>query len=788
MSPTRTGRGLAAWLTSRTDDEVAGLLAARPDLLHPVPPDFSRLAGAASSRASLQLAVDRLDTLALQVLRTLATCDETTTYDELAAAMQAPPDGRLRDTVDMLRARALCFGEDDALDAPGELRRMPLLPAEFGPHIAHALAEIPPARQRVLLDDIGAPHVEEWQALRELAVFFARPTNVRHLLDDVSPAAREALARVAGSHGHGRVTDAHRSVSVATASSPVEELLARGLLVASVPDTVVIPFEVATVLQPTYDEPPVLDTTTHDPSVVDRTGGLHAHAFVQAVDDLLATWSDSPPAQLRSGGLGVRELRRVAELLDLPSEQAALVVETAHAASLLDATYPAEEWLPTEAYDTWRSRPIAERWTRLAAAWLDTSRAAGLVGQKDERDKSINALGSGVLHGSVAQVREATLSALATMPPGVAPTTESLVRRTVWDRPRSGGMRRRQLLEWTLREAEQVGVCGQAAITSYGRALLVGDTDAAMRLLTPCLPELGDQVLVQPDLTAVAPGPLRAEIRAELGLLADVESTGAATVYRFSPQSVRRALDAGRTAAGVRDWLVGHSRTTVPQPLLYLVDDVARRHGLLRAGSATSYVRCDDPAMLAEIVAHRKAGPLALRLIAPTVLVSQVERKALLDGLRELGYAPVAESATGDVVVTASRTRRAQTRPRPSWRPQSPTERPNPQLVEQAVRMLRAGERVAGERVTEHRSATATLPRNPPRDTLSAIQRSIAADHPLWIGYANAEGRASLRLIEPVAVVGGLVEAYDHLRESRRTFALHRITGYATVDDDPVTD
>ncbi|MQA77886.1 MAG: hypothetical protein GEV10_05300 [Streptosporangiales bacterium] len=784
MSSTRTGRGLAAWLTSRTDDEVAALLAARPDLLHPVPPDFGRLAGAVASRASMQLAVDRLDTLALQILRTLATRDDTATYDELAAAMQAPPDGRLRDTVDLLRARALCFGDDDALDAPGELRRMPLLPAEFGPHIAHALAEIPPMRQRVLLDDVGAPHVEEWQALRELAVYFAKPANVQLLLADVSPAAREALVRVASSHGHGRVADAHRSVSVATASSPVEELLARGLLVASVPDTVVIPFEVATVLQPSYGEPPVLDTTTHDPSVVDRTGGLHAHAVVQAVEDLLATWSDTPPSQLRSGGLGVRELRRVADLLDLPTEQAALVVETAHAAALLDATYPAEEWLPTEAFDAWRTRPVAERWATLAAAWLDTSRAAGLVGQKDERDKTINALGSGVLHGSVAQVREATLGALATMPPGVAPTTESLVGRTVWDRPRSGGRRRRELLEWTLREAEQLGVCGQAAITSYGRALLDGDTAAATRLLASCLPELGEQVLVQPDLTAVAPGPLRPAVRTELGLLADVESTGAATVYRFTPQSVRRALDAGRTAAGVHDWLTAHSRTTVPQPLHYLVDDVARRHGQLRAGSATSYVRCDDPALLAEIVAHRKAGPLALRLIAPTVLVSQVDRKELLDSLRELGYAPVAESATGDVVVTTSRTRRAQTRARPSWRPQSPTERPNPQLVEQAVRMLRAGERVAGERVTEHRSATATLPRNPPRDTLAAIQRSIAADHPLWIGYANAEGRASLRLIEPVAVVGGLVEAYDHLRESRRTFALHRITGYATVDDD----
>lgn len=72
---------------------------------------------------------------------------------------------------------------------------------------------------------------------------------------------------------------------------------------------------------------------------------------------------------------------------------------------------------------------------------------------------------------------------------------------------------------------------------------------------------------------------------------------------------MRRALDAGRSAAELQEFLTAHSRTPVPQPLAYLIDDVARKHGRLRIGAATAYVRCDDDALLSEIVADRRAAP-----------------------------------------------------------------------------------------------------------------------------------------------------------------------------------
>lgn len=54
----------------------------------------------------------------------------------------------------------------------------------------------------------------------------------------------------------------------------------------------------------------------------------------------------------------------------------------------------------------------------------------------------------------------------------------------------------------------------------------------------------------------------------------------------------------------------------------------------------------------------------------------------------------------------------------------------------------------------------------------------------VWIGYVNAEGAASQRVIAPVRVEGGFVTAYDHTADEVRTFALHRITGVAELAED----
>ena len=119
-----------------------------------------------------------------------------------------------------------------------------------------------------------------------------------------------------------------------------------------------------------------------------------------------------------------------------------------------------------------------------------------------------------------------------------------------------------------------------------------------------------------------------------------MESRGGATVYRFAASSVRRAFDAGWSAAEVHDFVASTSRTPVPQSLSYLVDDVSRRFGTLRAGHAESFLRSDDETALTELVHAPGAESLRLRRIAPTVVVSDVPLGTLLPRIRELGLAP----------------------------------------------------------------------------------------------------------------------------------------------------
>ncbi|MGV9527329.1 helicase-associated domain-containing protein [Streptomyces cellulosae] len=384
---------------------------------------------------------------------------------------------------------------------------------------------------------------------------------------------------------------------------------------------------------------------------------------------------------------------------------------------------------------------------------------------------------------------------------------------------------RSRLARWTLAEAEMLGITGRGALSSHGRALIgappaphhadaetepTGPGDklpvhhrhtpppavlspaeqaaaaaAAARLLEPLLPEPLDHVLLQADLTAVAPGPLERPLADMLGVLADVESKGGATVYRFTPASVRRALDAGQSAADLHAFLAAHSRTPVPQPLTYLIDDVARRHGHLRVGAASSYVRCDDDAVLNEILADKRAAGLGLRRLAPTVLAARTDPAALLEGLRAMGFAPAAESAEGDVLIARADAYRTPPRTPPEPVPDGPPV-PDDTLLAAAIRAVRAGDLastaprkpVGGEAGDV---APGQLPRTSGADTLATLQAAVLTHETLWIGYVNAEGAASQRVIAPIRVEGGFVTAYDHTADEVRTYPLHRITGVAEL-------
>ncbi|RXS68675.1 WYL domain-containing protein, partial [Streptomyces sp. TM32] len=82
--------------------------------------------------------------------------------------------------------------------------------------------------------------------------------------------------------------------------------------------------------------------------------------------------------------------------------------------------------------------------------------------------------------------------------------------------------------------------------------------------------------------------------------------------------------------------------------------------------------------------------------------------------------------------------------------------------------------------------APGSLPRTTSAETLATMQAAVLTHSALWIGYVNADGAASQRVIAPVRVEGGFVTAYDHTADEVRTYPLHRITGVAELADDSV--
>ena len=530
---------------------------------------------------------------------------------------------------------------------------------------------------------------------------------------------------------------------------------------------------------------PKLTLTSHQQPSVDDAAGGQASELLGLVDELAADWGPRPPRVLRAGGLSVRDFRRLCSVLDVDQAHAAFIVEAAYVAGLLADDGSLEPmWAPTPGYDEWQQKPSASRWVRLGRAWLCSGRAPHLVGKATAGGGSpVNALSGEVVYPPMRQLRGDVLTELAAIPEGQAPDLSSLADRISWRRP----LRRAEIIEAVtaavLREAEWLGITGRGALSTAGRLLIeatarASDTSAAEAAIDTHLPAPVEHVLLQADLTAVAPGRLEGSLAQFMRLVADVESRGGATVYRFSPQSVRRGLDAGWSATQVLAALQDASRTPIPQPLEYLVSDLARRHGQTRVGTVSAYIRSDDTTVLNTMLADRELAALQLRQVAPTVVVSQAHTLVVLEMLRENGYAPVAETTEGGVQI-----RRVAHHRTPARRPPSATKISSvvdDRQTETLVSALRAGEESAEfERARARSQPGPRLPSTEPAVALALLREASADSLGMWIGYADADGRTKRILFYPKRIEGGRAYGWVEGSNVEHTFSIHRITGAA---------
>lgn len=745
----RPARTLAEHLRTWSDERLAALLRARPDLTTPAPHDSSQVASRAGTRASAQRALDDLTLLELAVLDACVVLGQST-RDETIAAVHGDP-ARVSAALDHLIDLALVW------ESPGGVRALSGVADVLRGDVASGVSGLRPVMPHAL---------DRAEAVERVAQLSA---PARGLLEHVADSGGEATS--------GRARAPHRPED---ATTPVEEVLAHGLLVPTQNGTLHLPGQVGLALRngrttaTPVDDLPELAVTHRDPALVDRVAAGAAFEAVRRLELLLDHWGQHPPTVLRSGGLSVRDLKAVVDELHVDAHQAALLLEAAVAADLLAEGHDADgvaAWLPTHAFDAWSQSPPAQRWAALVRGWWTTTRLPGLVGRKDASGKTRNALAPDASSQFAPEARALALHQLAALGPGEALASgtglPSLVDRLRWLRPRRPSSRD-EMVGWALQEGAMLGLTGLDALASYAREVVAGDLTAAAEALAPLLPTAVDHLLVQADLTAVAPGPLAGDLARTLHLLADIESRGGATVYRFTTDSLRRALDAGWGAEEIHDFLASISRTPIPQPLTYLVDDVVRTFGSVRVGHAESFLRADDPQAITELLHHPKVSQLELRRIAPTVLISSLPVDLLLPRLRELGTAPVVEAPDGTVHVARRHLLRTRT-PRPAQVAAAAHARDTAR-VSAVLAAIRAGDRAAAS--APARPSVATTPIT----ALAMLREAIEAAATVVIGYVDNHGTSTDRVVDPRRLEGGQLTAYDHRTDDLKAFSVHRIT------------
>jgi predicted DNA-binding transcriptional regulator YafY len=158
-----------------------------------------------------------------------------------------------------------------------------------------------------------------------------------------------------------------------------------------------------------------------------------------------------------------------------------------------------------------------------------------------------------------------------------------------------------------------------------------------------------------------------------------------------------------------------------------------------------------------------------MRLLAPTVAVSQAPISEVLAALRAAGFAPAAEDSTGTIVDIRARGARVPAPPARRLHRRTPS--PTAQTLGAIVAVLR---KVAATPFSSMRLD--------PTVAISQLQEAAHLQSSVVIGYVDPAGVATQRVVAPINVRGGQLTAYDPASGRVREFAIHRVTSVVPAD------
>ncbi len=796
-----------AWLRSLGPDGLAELLRLRPDAAaRPAPTHLDELSARLTTAHSASTALADVDAVALQLA-------------EIVVAYNGMPADRLRelfgstaldDALSELMRRGLVWESGSKADAriepAGGVRASWPQPLDLGRGLRSLLGQLPANQLDLVSQTLRVGQQSSRKKTHE--VIAARLTTDRIVaLAAAAPAAVAKLLDLATWDGPNVFVDPETASALWWAGrnlgrSDVGWAVGHALLLPVAWDVLQMPREVGLALRgpdwrpvPNTNRPTVVTTPVNSGSI-ERESAAAAAATLDVASSVMDTLGTSPAAMLRTGGVGVREVRRLAKVAKVDERAVVLALETSRAGGLIA---PSDDGVvPTHRYDDWRELPPGARYGELIEAWWSieqpVSGRSNAGGGKPEP-----ALARMFPRPDVKRLRHALLEQASRCPAGIGVgTLESLLADVCWERPLAypvADLDVQAAACWW--EAEAFGLVAHGAVTALGRALLGGDHNAVLSAASTLLPAATAHATFQADLTALVAGAPAPSLGDLLDSAADREARGSAHVWRFTRESVRRYLDAGGRAEDLLADLTAVALQALPQPLDYLVRDVARRHGEVAVRPVACCIVSASEALLAEIAAHRRLRGLGLRTLAPTVLASSKSVMATVDALRSMGYAPVRLTTAGDVVVEPYARRR---QPQPT----APGTADTADLVSRRTSAQPRQDDAKPARDDPVALAQALLDKPdsaaPPRSQSLTMKRLVdaptrlashelrvlshAIDHraAVHIDYVDQNGSRTSRVISDLSLLGGVIEAWCHLRQAERMFSLSGIESVSPAD------
>ena len=451
--------------------------------------------------------------------------------------------------------------------------------------------------------------------------------------------------------------------------------------------------------------------TAPDQESIDRDCGIHAFEAMQSVTELVFSLDQHFVREVSKGSMGLPDVKRLSSHLGKSKEYVKAIVELAKVSGVIAISE--KRFHPTDLADSWIAADPKNRWQVLANAWLAI----------------LGASGSKELALQLAQNPSKSLAELVGSSfPLVNASAQSRISRVA-------------------ELADAIGLSGNGFAASWLGVVLAGKVAAAAKSVDQRLPAQQERIIVQADLSIIAPGPLSSTLEIELRKFTDTENIGLATGYRISPLSISCGLEEGMTEKQIRTLLEKLSGTAIPQPVDYLISETASRFGRLKitAHESGSKLISTDELLATQILMDSKLKSFGLRK-SEGEIVSMLEPESLYHALRENGYLTIRVDGNGKVIA-----------PSALHKNNSHTA----MFEDQLARLRKQDLEIADQA--------------PESDVDRKIQLALASKSILLVEI-NANGKVMNFVLEPIGLANGRLRARDRKADIERTLPVSAIT------------